>query len=85
MFEIFGYIGAACLSVMMIPQVYLTIKTKKTDDISIKFIVFNLLACCFLIPYSIYFRLYPILSANFSVTICNLILLYYCLHNLYRV
>tara|TARA_Y100000813_G_C24140416_1_gene342185 strand:+ start:1023 stop:1301 length:279 start_codon:yes stop_codon:yes gene_type:complete len=80
-FEIFGYIGAFCLSIMGIPQVIHTIKTEKTEDISIKFIVFNLLAICFLLPYSIYFKLYPVMGANFSVCICNLIILYYCIRN----
>tara|TARA_B100000900_G_C20476844_1_gene673805 strand:+ start:716 stop:1000 length:285 start_codon:yes stop_codon:yes gene_type:complete len=80
-FEILGYLGSGCLSIMMIPQVYHTIKTKKTDDISIKFLLFNLLAVCFLIPYSIHFKLYPILSANFSVFICNSIILYYAISN----
>ena len=67
--------------IMGIPQVIHTIKTEKTEDISIKFIVFNLLAICFLLPYSIYFKLYPVMGANFSVCICNLIILYYCIRN----
>ena len=32
-FTIFGYLGAGCLSIMMIPQVWHTVKTKKTEDI----------------------------------------------------
>ena len=81
LFTIFGYIGAGCLSVMTIPQVLLTIKTNKTEDISIKFILFNLLAVSFLLPYSCYFKIYPILGANCSVGICNMIILYYCIRN----
>lgn len=80
-FDILGYLGSFCLSIMMIPQVYHTIKTKKTEDISIRFLLLNLLAVCFLIPYSVYYRLYPILAANFSVAICNLILLFYSVLN----
>ena len=63
-FTIFGYLGAGCLSIMMIPQVWHTVKTKKTEDLSIKFLLFNMLAICFLLPYSIYYRLYPILISN---------------------
>ena len=81
-FNIFGYIGSGFLSIMMWPQIYLTIKTNKTDDISIKFLVANLCAISFLLPYSIYFKLYPILGANLSLFICNLILLFYSVKNL---
>ena len=81
MFTIFGYIGSSFLSIMTIPQVYLTIKTNKTEDLSINFIICNLFAVAFLLPYSIYFLLYPIIIANFSVCSCNLIILYYCLKN----
>ena len=83
LFNIFGYIGAGFLSLMMIPQVYLTIKTNKTDDISIKFLICNLGAIAFLLPYSIYFQIYPILIANFSVFVCNTIILSYAIRNKY--
>ena len=82
--EIFGYIGAFCLSIMGIPQVIHTVKTEKTEDISMKFVLFNLLANCFLLPYSVYFKLYPIMGANISVCICNIIILYYCIRNHYK-
>ena len=84
MFTIFGYIGAGCLSVMTFPQVWLTIKTNKTEDLSIKFIIFNLLAVSFLVPYCSYYKIYPILIANCSIGICNLIILYYCIRNYYK-
>ena len=80
-FTIFGYLGAGCLSIMMIPQVWHTVKTKKTEDLSIKFLLFNMLAICFLLPYSIYYKLYPILISNIFVAICNSILLFYCTLN----
>ena len=81
-FNIFGYIGSGFLSIMLWPQIYLTIKTNKTDDISIKFLVANLCAIGFLLPYSIYYQLYPIIVANSSVFISNSILLFYSVKNL---
>lgn len=81
-FNIFGYIGSGFLSIMLWPQIYLTIKTNKTDDISIKFLIANLCAIAFLLPYSIYFKLYPILGANLSLFISNSILLFYSVKNL---
>jgi len=84
LFEVFGYLGAGCLSVMTIPQVLLTIRTNKTADISINFLIFNLLAVSFLLPYSYYYKIYPIMIANSSVGLCNLIILYYCIRNYKR-
>lgn len=72
---IFGFIGSIICSLMMIPQVYLTISLNKIEDLSIKFISMNLLAQLFFLPYSIYFMLYPLLLANISLSLCDLILI----------
>ena len=65
----------------MYPQVYLTIKTNKTEDLSIKFIILNFIATICLVPYSIYYKIIPIAIANISILICNVILLSLCLKN----
>ena len=65
-YTIIAYIGSCIAGIMLIPQVYLTIKTKKTDDISLEFLILNMLAVLAMIPYSIYFKLHPILIANLS-------------------
>lgn len=74
-FIIFGFMGSIICSLMMIPQVYLTISLNKIEDLSIKFISMNLLAQLFFLPYSIYFMLYPLLLANISLSLCDLILI----------
>jgi len=66
---------------MFIPQVLKTIKTNKTDDLSIIFLLMNTIAVLSMIPYSIHFNLIPIMIANSSVGICNSILLYYAIKN----
>ena len=83
LFNTLGYIGSSMIGIMLIPQVYLTIKTKKTDNLSILFLIMNMTAVSTIIPYSIYFELYPVLIANSSVGICNSILLYYTVRNQY--
>tara|TARA_B100001248_G_C27106326_1_gene329316 strand:- start:187 stop:483 length:297 start_codon:yes stop_codon:yes gene_type:complete len=80
-FLIFGFIGSGIASIMMIPQVYLTIKTKKTDDLSLNMISLNLLAILFFLPYSLYYNLYPYIVTNSSLLVCNSILFYYKLKN----
>ena len=74
-FSTLGYIGSFLIGVMLIPQVYRTIKTKETEDISPYFIILNMIAVGCMIPYSIYFYLYPVFIANCSVCICNIIIL----------
>ena len=78
-----GYIGSSLIGIMLIPQVYLTIKTNKTEDLSIVFLIVNMFAVLSMVPYSIYFSLYPVLIANSSVGTCNCILLYYTIRNNY--
>jgi MtN3 and saliva related transmembrane protein len=81
LFITFGYIGSCMIGVMFIPQVLKTIKTNKTDDLSIIFLAMNTIAVLSMIPYSVHFKLTPILIANTSVGICNGILLYYTINN----
>ena len=81
---IFGFMGYIICSVMMIPQVYLTISLNKIEDLSIKFVYMNLLAQLFFLPYSIYYGLYPLLLANISLSICDIILILFYVKNYYR-
>ena len=83
LFITLGYIGSCMIGGMLIPQVILTIRTNKTKDLSIGFLLMNMIAVSSMIPYSLYFNLIPVLIANSSVGICNSILLYYALCNYY--
>lgn len=74
-FSALGYIGSFIIGIMLIPQVYRTIKTKETKDISPYYIVLNIIAVGCMIPYSLYFCLYPVLIANCSVCVCNIVIL----------
>ncbi len=78
----FGYLGSCIAIFMMFPQVYLTVKTRKTEDISIKTVTMNLCAQVFFLPYSIYFTLYPLMTANISLAICDLIIIFIYLQNM---
>ncbi len=82
-YDILGYTGSTLLTVMMYPQVYLTVKTNKIDDLSIRFVSLNLIATFCLIPYSVFYNLIPILIANVSICGCNIILLTLYIKNTY--
>ena len=81
-FLTFGYLGSCVAIFMMFPQVYLTVKTRKTEDVSIKTVTMNLSAQAFFLPYSIYFKLYPLMTANISLAICDIIIIFIYLQNL---
>lgn len=78
-----GYIGSLSCIIQFFPQVYLTVSTNKTDDLSIKSVSLNLFTQCCIFPYSLYFKLYPIAIANFSLGVCDIILIGVYLKNKY--
>ena len=57
--------------------------TDKTDDLSIKSVFLNLFTQCCIFPYSLYFKLYPIAIANFSLGLCDIVLIGVYLKNKY--
>lgn len=75
-FEIFGYLASANACLMMIPQLYLTVKKKSFDDLSIDMISMNLLTQALFFPYSIHFKLYPLIVVNSMLSSCDIIILY---------
>ena len=78
-FEIFGYLGSASACLMMLPQLFLTVKKRSFDDLSIKMISINLLTQFFFLPYSTHFNLYPLIIVNTTLATCDiLILTCYC-------
>ena len=75
-FLVCGYIASANACIMMIPQVYLTFKNQTFEDLSIHTICMNLLTQCLFFPYSIHFKLYPLITVNCVLTSCDLLIIY---------
>ena len=61
MVDIIGYIGGAVTASIMIPQVIKTYKSKKTDNISSKFLILQLLAAILNFIYGLLGNLLPII------------------------
>ena len=72
--EIFGYLGAFFLTVTLLPQLYLTCKTKKIDDISYGFILLQIITCIFFLIYGLLLNAVPLMVANSAVLTQLLIL-----------
>ena len=74
-FWAFGYSGSTLACIMMLPQLYLTYNTQSTKDLSIYTIVLNLCTQCFFFPYSIHFKIYPLVTVNTFLSLCDILLL----------
>ena len=61
MVDIIGYIGGAVTASIMIPQVVKTYKSKKTENISSKFLILQLLAAILNFIYGLLGNLLPII------------------------
>lgn len=74
--NVFGYMGGSMLVLTLIPQLYKTYKTKKIRDISLLFIIFQIITCVIVLIYSILLMAYPLIIAN-SIVMFELFLLLY--------
>ncbi len=74
-FLILGYVASANACLMMMPQVYLSFKKKKIEDLSMQTIYMNLLTQFLFFPYSIHFKLYPLITVNSFLTVCDILLI----------
>ena len=74
-FWAFGYSGSALACIMMIPQLYLTYNKQSTKDLSIYTIMLNLCTQCFFFPYSVHFKIYPLVTVNCFLSLCDILLL----------
>ena len=74
--DILGFIGGMFLVVGFIPQVYVVFKNKKIDDISLLFIIFQIITCIILMSYTLIIKALPLFIANTGIIIQLIMLLY---------
>lgn len=72
--DILGYSAAVCLVITLLPQVHLTWKSKRADDISYGFLCLQLLTCFLFLSYGILLEELPLIIANSLVIIQSLML-----------
>ena len=74
--DIIGYMAAGFLSVLFIPQVIKTFKTKDTKSISYLFLILQVFTSGLFITYGYLINSIPVILANISTLICNFFLIY---------
>ena len=62
--QIVGYLASFFLVVTLIPQIVHTCKTKKVDDISYLFLMFQIFTCILFLTYGIMINQNPLIIAN---------------------
>tara|TARA_A100001015_G_C14926838_1_gene686722 strand:- start:166 stop:486 length:321 start_codon:yes stop_codon:yes gene_type:complete len=73
--DILGLSGSILVSVSFLPQTYKTIMTDDIKDISLLFMLLNVISASLMCIYGIYYNIVPILISNGSVLINCLIIL----------
>ena len=83
-----GYVASFMLSILMLPQIYETYKTKNASGISIWFLIFEVITTCLWVIYGIGFLLegvfdgIPIVIANSCMLLSSLVLI--CMKRMYQ-
>jgi uncharacterized protein with PQ loop repeat len=75
--EIIGLIGSSIVAISFIPQTYKIMKDNDVQSISTSFVVVNMISSALMIIYGMHFMIIPMLIANISVFLNNLIIFYY--------
>ena len=66
-----GYLAASIGTVLMIPQLIKSIKTKQVKDLSVLMLLFYLLNCILWAEYGILINSFPIIICNFIALIIS--------------
>jgi uncharacterized protein with PQ loop repeat len=74
--ETCGLVSSVLISVMFVPQVAHTCRTRDADGLSYAFLMTNLVASGLGLVYSIYFRVVPMMIANISASLFSLCILW---------
>ena len=72
--EIIGYTGGTLLHLTFIPQIYRTYKTTPTDDISLIFMISQVVTCIFCVVYAFLLNENPLIISN-VILLCELLML----------
>ena len=72
----FGYLGAGCLTITLLPQIYLTYKTHDVKNLSFVFLCLQELTCILFLIYGILLFEIPLIIANSIVGTQGLFLIF---------
>lgn len=75
--DILGYLAGFLATIVMIPQSYKIIKTKKSDDISLEFLYIGQLSSITWVAYGIFLDSYPIIICDAIIIIIQTVTIYY--------
>ncbi|TRZ77159.1 hypothetical protein D4R87_03385 [bacterium] len=71
--QIIGFLAVIVGTLIMLPQVIKTIKTKKAADISLIMLIFYFLSCSLWLIYGVLLLSWPLIICNFIVLIISIV------------
>lgn len=74
--DIIGYVGCLCLTMLSLPQVYLSYTTKSTQGLSLLYLILGIITGCVYIVYGILLGAIPMIISNILPICSNLMLIY---------
>ena len=69
-----GYASTVIFTILFLPQVIKTTRTRSSKDISLIFLSLGICGCCVMIPYAVILDLTPILISNITILILSMYL-----------
>jgi len=75
-FDVIGYIGTFILGITLVPQVFKTFKFKKAGELSLSYLLLQIIANILFIIYGFAIYSFPVIISNSMVIICSLSLVY---------
>lgn len=82
--DILGLVGSTIIGISFIPQTYKIIKTHDIESLSLNFVIINILSSTLMIIYGVELNIIPIIIANLSVCLNNIIIMYYIIYIKYN-
>lgn len=73
--QIIGYTGGTLLNITFLPQIYKTYKTKRTEDISLLFMILQVITSILYVVYSFLLNEQPLIVSNIILLVELLALL----------
>tara|TARA_Y200000002_G_C22678245_1_gene662960 strand:- start:707 stop:991 length:285 start_codon:yes stop_codon:yes gene_type:complete len=74
--QVFGYLAAVTLTITLLPQLYLTCKTKEVENLSLGFLFLQNLTCILFLIYGVLLSEIPLMIANSVVGTQSLVLIF---------
>ena len=76
-YDVIGYVGSVLISITFSPQIIHTCRLRKSDGLSLLFLVINVCGTSCMVVFGIANELFAIIVSNYLIMLCLFILLFF--------